>query len=57
MLRILGRLVARAERSEWLWEWDEELDHAASVDAAGPPRSRAALGRLGAAAEDALHSG
>lgn len=54
VLRVLGRLVPRGERDEWVMEWDAELDHVASVDAAASRTPRGTFGRLAAAAEDAL---
>lgn len=54
--RILGRLVPRRERGEWLLEWSAELDHVVERGVAGG-RARVTLGRLVAAAEDALRFG
>lgn len=55
VLRILGRLVPRSVRDEWLREWDAELEHVADPGAADARASRATIiERLAAAAEDAL---
>lgn len=57
VLRILGGLVPRGERDEWLSEWDAELEHAADLKADDPRARGRFIGRLTAAAEDALRLG
>ncbi|MGH7575752.1 MAG: ABC transporter permease, partial [Longimicrobiales bacterium] len=54
VLRIVSRVVPRGERDEWLREWEAELDHVAGAGTIETRAPRAALGRLVAAAEDAL---
>jgi len=54
VLRLLGGLVPRGERDEWLMEWDAELEHAADLPADDPRARGRTVGRLTAAAEDAL---
>lgn len=57
VLRLLGRVVPREERAEWLREWDAELEYAADRRGGpllGPGRP---AGRLAAAAEDAFRLG
>lgn len=57
VLHILGRVVPRGERHDWLLEWEAELRHAATAESDDSPKSGRALGRLAAAAEDAFRLG
>jgi len=55
LVRILGWLVPRGERGEWLGEWSAELEHASGLSRDDPRARRRSGARIAAAAaEDAI---